>query len=35
MSSLWEIRKRFFQAVGEKKIIFNSLKSGQYVLVDQ
>ena len=28
-------KKAFFQAVGEKKIIFDSLKSGQYVLVDQ
>ena len=28
-------KKAFFQAFGEKKIIFDSLKSGQYVLVDQ
>ena len=28
-------KKAFFQAVGEKKIMFDSLKSGQYVLVDQ
>ena len=28
-------KKAFFQAVGEKKIIFDSLKSGQYILVDQ
>ena len=28
-------KKAFFQAAGEKKIIFDSLKSGQYVLVDQ
>ena len=28
-------KKAFFQAVSEKKIIFNNLKSGQYILVNE